>query len=300
MDVDYNKLKSFIEVVRCGSVTAAARELNRTQSAVSQAIRGLELQLQVKLIEWEGKRLKLTREGQLLYQAAQHRMEAITEELTTIVTAGQEVHGSLEVGLLGDHSTMIQQQVLQEVATFRACYPAVRIGIQFGTSAEIERRLIEQQLDVGFLINFESRYRFQVYEVANEEHIVVTSPAYRQVESVSEVVVADLIDIDEHFTCLTPWVSRNAPKEARALAQRRPNIVVPDFEAMRELVMAGQGIAVIPHYLVAKELKSGALIQVLPALTTLRAGVDCAVEQGRRRSRCLQLFLKQLGFESAT
>ena len=51
MDIDYNKLKSFLMVVQCGSVTAAAKSLHRTQSAVSQALRGLERNLGLKLFE---------------------------------------------------------------------------------------------------------------------------------------------------------------------------------------------------------------------------------------------------------
>ena len=108
MDVDYNKLKSFLAVVEAGSVTLAAKKLNRTQSAVSQAIRGLEHNLGITLINWEGKRLKLTREGQLIHKAVKARMAAIEEQLHTIIKSGVEVGGCIEVGILQDHSTRVQ------------------------------------------------------------------------------------------------------------------------------------------------------------------------------------------------
>ena len=95
MDIDYNKLKSFLAVVRCNGVTAAAKQLNRTQSAVSQSLRGLEEQLGLTLIEWQGKRLKLTRDGHLVYRAIHDRMSAITEQLTTIIQSGDEVGGCI-------------------------------------------------------------------------------------------------------------------------------------------------------------------------------------------------------------
>lgn len=50
MDIDYNKLKTFLAVVRAGGVTAAAKKLHRTQSAVSQALQSLEGNLGVAII----------------------------------------------------------------------------------------------------------------------------------------------------------------------------------------------------------------------------------------------------------
>lgn len=298
MNIDYNKLKSFLAVVRYGSVTAAARELHRTQSAVSQTLRGLEQHLGLKLIEWEGKRLKLTRDGQLVYKAVNDRMAAIDEQLATIITADKEIGGCIEIGVLHDQSTNIQQLLLTTIAKFRSEYPSVIFKIHFGTSTHIEQALLEQQLDIGLLINFRERHRFKVFEVTAEEHIIVTSPEYlkksRPFDTVKDVISSDLIDIDENLTCFAPWVQRHDPISLKLLEERNPVIAVPDFSTIRELVLAEQGVAVIPRYLIEDDLACNSLIQVLPELSPLQVGLDCAVERGHREHLCERLFIEKL------
>ena len=215
MDIDYNKLKFFLAVVRCGSLTAAAKELYRTQSAVSQSLNALERQLGMKLITWEGKRLQLTREGQLVYNAAQDRLMALDEQLVAITSAGHEVGGCIEIGMLNDSSTDMHELLFTHIAEFRNQYPTVTFKIHFDTSAKIEQALLARELDLGFLINLQSPYRFQMIEVATEQHLIVTSPQYLErigpVNNVQDVVSKNLIDIDEHFTCFTPWVAASRP-----------------------------------------------------------------------------------------
>ena len=298
MDIDYNKLKSFLAVVHAGSVTRAAKYLNRTQSAVSQTIRGLEQNLGLTLIEWEGKQLKLTREGQLIHKAIHARMIAIEEQLNTIVKSGIEVSGCIEIGILQDHSTRIQERFLRTLSAFRKKYPSVIFKINFATSSEIEQGLLTQVLDIGLLINFRERHRFHVFEVATEEHLVVTSSKYlKQVgplNHLKDIITAELIDIDETFTCLTPWVQAHGPSLVHMLDEKRPIIVIPDFRAARELILLGQGIGVIPRYLIENDLASGRIVQVMPKLSPLRVGVDCAILRGRRERLAERLFIEDL------
>lgn len=298
MDLDYNKLKSFLTVVHAGSVTAAAKELNRTQSAVSQAIQSLEGNLGLTLIEWEGKKLKLTREGQLIYKAIETRMEAIDEALETILKAGQEVNGVIEIGVLQDHSTQIQDHLLTVIARFRKSHPGVKFQLFFGKSVEIEEGLLEQKLDIGLLINFKERHRFHVFELIAEQHLIVASADYlktiKPIKHIQDVLSADLIDIDEAFTCLTPWVQKHEPALVKKLDEKAPVIVVPDFHAAKKLILSNQGIGVLPRYLIEKELISGKLAQILPKLAALRVGLDCAWKRGRRERLSDRLFIEAL------
>lgn len=298
MDIDYNKLKSFLAVVQAGSVTKAAKNLNRTQSAVSQALRGLEQNLGLTLIKWEGKRLKLTREGELIHKATFSRMVTIEEQLNTIAKSGVEVGGCIEIGVLQDHSTRILEHFLHILSSFRKKYPSVTFKINLATSVEIEQGLLNQILDIGLLINFRERHRFHVFEVATEEHLVVTSSSYLKqigpLKHLKDVLNVDLIDIDETFTCLTPWIQKHDPLLVQRLDEKKPIIIVPDFRAAKELILLGQGIGVIPRYLIEKDLAKGKMVQVMPKLSPLRVGVDCAILRGRKERLSDQLFIEAL------
>jgi len=293
MDIDYNKLSYFLTIVRSGGLTAAAKELHRTQSAISQSLTALERELGVKLITWEGKRLQLTREGKLVYNAASDRMAALDEQLESITKAGVEVGGTIEIGMLNDASTDMQEVVFDHIAQFRNQYPTVTFKIHFDTSSNIEQALLARELDLGFLINIQSMHRFDTYPVATEQHIIGASPRYLGVKSVQDVIAKELIDIDDHFTCFTPWVAHNDPAALQLLEKKSPVLSVPDFRLIRKLVVDHQGIAVLPHYLIREDLKNGSIIQLLPELSALRVWVNCIRERGRQERLCEELFIKK-------
>lgn len=298
MEIDYNKLKFFLKVVECESVTGAAKKLHRTQSAVSQAIMSLEKQLGLKLIAWEGKRMQLTREGKILYSITSTRIAAIDEELTSLATSGQEVAGCITIGMLNDYSTELHEFLFAKIADFRRTYPAVTFQVYFQTSDKIEQALLAQELDIGFFINFQEFHRFRLIEITTEQHLIVTSPRYIKkqgpLQSVQDVLQADLIDIDPHFTCFSPWVGFHAKDLLMKLERKKPAISVANFRIIHELVLEGQGIAVLPHYMIKEDLLSGAIVRVLPELKALRVWVNAAILLGRNLRLSEQLFLQTL------
>lgn len=296
--MDFNKLHTFLTIVEQGGVSRAAKTLYRTQSAISQSLKALEEQLKVKLIEWRGKQLILTREGQLIYEATSTRMEQIAEQVGAITSSQEAVGGCIDLGVLQDQSTPVQEILWQQISRFRKAYPAVTFRVHLMTSPQIEKSLTNYKIDIGFLINFEERYRFDVFELLSEEHLVVSSKKTLEnqgpFEEIGQILKANLIDIDESYTCLGAWIGKSAPKFLTELQGTSPAIVIPDFHAIRQLVLDDQGIAVLPRYLIEDDLKRGTLIQVLPDLESLRVGVDAAVLRGGSKRLCDQKFLEEL------
>ena len=78
------------------------------------------------------------------------------------------------------------------------------------------------------------------------------------------------------------------------LDEKKPIIVIPDFRAARELILLGQGIGVIPRYLIENDLANGKIVQLMPKLSPLRVGVDCAILRGRRERLSERLFIEEL------
>jgi DNA-binding transcriptional LysR family regulator len=261
-------------------------------------LHNLEKNLGLSLIEWEGKKLKLTRDGQRVHATIHDSLNAIDAQLNTIVKAGDEIEGCIEIGVLQDHSTKILDHLMHLLANFRRKNPKVTFKIKFDTSALIEEALLDQKIDIGLMINFKERHRFNIYEIAKEEHIVATSSDYIKQSGpfshLKDIITADLIDIDEIFTCLSPWIQKHDHGLIHELDKKSPVIIVPDFKAARELIMLGQGISVIPRYLIQNDLSSGKLVQLLPKLSSLEVRIDCAVKRGRRERLCERIFIEEL------
>ena len=82
--IDLNKLHTFFAIADCDGVTAAARRLALTPSAVSQSLTGLESSLDVRLFNRVGRKLVLTREGELLYRRFRDYQNRLQETVTSI------------------------------------------------------------------------------------------------------------------------------------------------------------------------------------------------------------------------
>lgn len=99
-DIDTTLLRAFTSVVETGSVTAAARLLNRTQSAISLQIKRLEDMLGVELFEREHRKLTLTQAGERLIGPAV-RMVGLNDEIWGQMTT-PEFDGEVRFGVPTD------------------------------------------------------------------------------------------------------------------------------------------------------------------------------------------------------
>jgi LysR family transcriptional regulator, low CO2-responsive transcriptional regulator len=87
--LDSRKLLAFVTLARCGSFTQTARELFLTQSAVSHAIKSLEMELEVRLFDRLGRRARLTPAGQHLLTYADRILSEMQHARTDLKELGK-------------------------------------------------------------------------------------------------------------------------------------------------------------------------------------------------------------------
>ncbi len=131
-ELESRLLRSFLAIVESGSLTAAARRIGRTQSAVSQQLRKLEEILGRPLFRRERQRLRLTAEGRALVGYAR-RILALQEEACAHLI-GTGLRGRLRFGTPDLYAAYLLPRVL---ARFAAAYPAVEIELHCARSAEL-------------------------------------------------------------------------------------------------------------------------------------------------------------------
>jgi DNA-binding transcriptional LysR family regulator len=143
-DLDLSLLRAFVAVVDAGSVTAAARHLNRTQAAVSLQIRRLEALLGKPLFERQHKRLMLAPAGELLLGEAQRLIamnDAIMERMTEPAFDG-EVRLGIPVDLIPTYAPQILRR-------FNANWPHVRVSLNTHNSHELMEDLDNAAVDLA-------------------------------------------------------------------------------------------------------------------------------------------------------
>ena len=134
--LDPDQLRAFVSVVDSGGFTAAARLLNRTQSAVSMQIRRLEETTGSPLFDRGGRRVRITRDGEA-FLAYARRLILLNDEALNAVKRGR-VEGAVRLGCMDDYATRVLPPIL---AQFAADHPAVSVEVHTGLTAHMLKQL---------------------------------------------------------------------------------------------------------------------------------------------------------------
>lgn len=138
-----NDLLYFVTIAREGSFTRAAALLGVTQSALSQAINGLEARLQIRLLTRTTRSVSPTAAGERLLQAIGHRFDEIESELDALTELRDKPSGTVRI-TCGDN--VLQTVLLPKLAPVLREYPDIKIefDVNYGF-----RDIVADRFDAG-------------------------------------------------------------------------------------------------------------------------------------------------------
>lgn len=142
-DIDISLLRAFLAVVDTGSVTAAARLLNRTQAAVSQQLKRLEEALDQELFQREHRRVALAPAGEILLAQAR-RLVMLNDEVYGMMTT-PSYNGEVRLGIPSDIVPTYGPPILKR---FSQAWPKVRLQLVSRNTADLIALLDDGELDV--------------------------------------------------------------------------------------------------------------------------------------------------------
>lgn len=169
-DLDLTILRAFLAVVETGSVTGAARLLNRTQAAVSLQIKRLEETLDQELFERGHKRLTLAPAGEQLIGLAQRLVSMNDEVIETMTTPSFE--GEVRLGIPVDLIVTYAAPILRR---FNSKWPGVRVSLVAANSHDLTEALERGQLDLALTTDLEPGGR-HVETLASDDLVWVGAP----------------------------------------------------------------------------------------------------------------------------
>lgn len=178
-------LRAFCQVARLGSVSRAAEALYLSQPAVTLQLQALEREYGVRLLERSGRRLALTREGEVLYALAR----PLVEGLDGLEAAFRERLRGLDAGELhvAAGSSTILYLLPRIVEAFRAAHPAVRLTLHNVTGAsgldllrsDAVDLAVGSMLDVPADLDYAPVYRFDPMLIVPPGHPLAAKPELR-------------------------------------------------------------------------------------------------------------------------
>lgn len=244
------QLRYFVEIVECGSFTAAAQRLFVAQSALSRQVKALEEQLQATLFERTARQPKLTPAGEAFYPRA---LRVLTDMNEAAGLAQQVANGQKGVLRLSHSSTVpLTGLLLQALSNYLHGNDGISVEIAQLSSELQLKALADNQLDIGLLRLPVLRQREGVRVVAlrNERLLLAVPPGHRLASATQPVELGSLRE--EPFISI-PHPERGGlsylaaelcmaegffPKAARVLSRKTTQL---------QLIQAGFGIALLPE-----------------------------------------------------
>lgn len=265
MDKLYN-MSIFAKVVEMGSFTAVANHLDTTVGNISRAVSVLEDSLDTKLMQRSTRRLVVTDAGRRFYDRCVAILADVAHAEAEASDALLEPRGTLRV-----HSVpgLGRNLVTRAVLAYRKSYPEVSVELLLSQRMP---NLLEEQLDVGIVIARtlpDSAYVSQ--NIGTSHCILAASPAYLAAHR-APVGPDDLVD----HQCVLLGTVDYAPDEWRlqspagdsTFRPTGPHFSVNDMDSMSQALRDGAGIGLLAAFSAMEDLRSGALVRVLPQYHT--------------------------------
>lgn len=158
--VDWNLLRTFVEIVRAGGIGAAARKLNKQQPSISVALKRLEDQVGVQLLKRSSTGVELTAAGSALLGLCEEMLEAARMVPHQVAQATKRVEGIVRIQLI---SAVASTELDESIASFHRRNPNIQIEIRVSPWRAVLDALEHGEAEIG--VGYDSNVRSSlVYE----------------------------------------------------------------------------------------------------------------------------------------
>ncbi len=279
-------MKTFVRVLETGSFSAAARQLNIGQSAVSKSIAQLEDRLGVSLLSRSTHGLSPTEAGETYYERALRAIEEAEEADFAARDAGARLTGRLRVS---GGVTLTRLYLVPRLAAFLAEHP--RLSVDF-TLDDRPVDLIEEGVDIGLRYGPLGDSSLIGRKVATARRLVLGKPDYFDHAGVpttpAELTGHEAIIYTRDRGGIDSWTFRKGDSETCVTLSSR--LRLSSSEGVRAAVLSGLGLAIVSEWLFGPELACGAIRAVLPEWTLPRIELWLVFPTGRKANAKAHAF----------
>jgi DNA-binding transcriptional LysR family regulator len=242
--MELRHLRYFVAVARRLNFSRAAEDLHVAQPAISQQIRALELDLGVQLFDRMGRRVALTRAGEVLLPHASQILAAVELAANEVRELGHLSRGSASLGAPPTVSTHLLPAQLTE---FRRLYPGLDVSLREAGTESLLKLVEDGQLDLAIVTADRLPPAVERRPYLEEDYVLAVS-ALHPLSRKKEVRLADL-SAEAFILFPAGYKLREVTLAACKRAGFEPKIAL-DGGAMQsalEFVAAGLGVALVPE-----------------------------------------------------
>jgi DNA-binding transcriptional LysR family regulator len=256
--VDLNSLALLVEILDAGNLSEAARRLKMSRANVSYHLNQFERSIGLQLVRRTTRRIEPTEVGLRLYQhgrSIQNELLAARESLSTL---GKTLQGRVRLSVPSGYGQMVMSEWL---IAFKRQYPGIVLDVMFENRVE---DLIRDEVDMAVRVMSEPPQNLVARDMGPVRYVACASPVYaasqRMPTQLDELRTSPLI---------TSGVIGRQLRVAAYLGDERhevmlePTLISENFLFLREAILAGLGVGLVPDYVVKDDMRRGDVVTTL-------------------------------------
>jgi DNA-binding transcriptional LysR family regulator len=285
--MDFEQLKTFLEVWRQKSFSRAAEKLLITQPAVSAQIRSLETEMGAALFDRKGGKVTFTAAGRVFEAFAEHSVETQRHIMMTVAELQRSPRGEISISANEATSLYVLPPVFTE---FKKQFSKVSLTIVRSDKSRTMEALINREVDFGVVSLPIKDQRFKV-EVISKDDIVLVMPVGHPLSKTATVTLEQMARFP--LVLLKAGRQRELQDNIFRMHDYHPRTVmeVESSELMKRFIIAGMGMGFLPRINVKDDAKAGTLCVAQVEGVRLSRDLGLIYLKEKTLTRAAQAFL---------
>lgn len=249
------KMQIFVKLVEAGQITLAAQQLSLSKSTVSQSLSDLEKYLGLQLVKRNSRTLKLTESGQTYYKDCLRILADISASEDRVRDEAMGVAGSIRITASISFGSYILAPIL---VRFMAANPDITVQLLM---SDQQADLITEGIDMALRVGELKDSGLLARKVGRGRMMMCAAPSFLERHG-TPVSLGDLTE----FECLRYTPQLHWILTERGVAHRfepKGRMSMDSGETLRELAIAGQGLAYMPYIIAARAIREGKLVEIM-------------------------------------
>ena len=286
-DLDLQLLRLFVCVVECGGFSAAQGELGIGQSTISTQMAKLETRLGYRLCERGKAGFRLTPKGEQVLASTRRLFAAIEQFKGEAQGMADKLLGELRIGLSEALDAQVLERVAAAIERFRQRNQAVQIEMLSAMPAELERRLLQDQLHLAIGYFAEQQHTLDYQPLFSEQQRLYCAKAH----PLFDVTQPSQAQLDACDGVLHPYrfISAAEPFQPACSSARSEQV-----EGCLSFILSGAHIGYLPRHIAAPWQACGLLKALGPEELAFSVQFHLAQHRGRATSEAHLALLEDL------
>ncbi|RKP48126.1 LysR family transcriptional regulator [Trinickia fusca] len=258
--MDVNALTLLVEILDAGNLSEAARRLKMTRANVSYHLNQLERSIGLQLVRRTTRRVEPTEVGLRLYEHGRTIQNALLAAQESVSQLGQSLQGRVRLSVPSGYGQLVMSKWL---IAFKRLYPDIVLDVMFENRVD---DLLRDEVDIAVRVMSEPPQNVVARDMGSVRYVACASHEYAKAHGMPEQ-----LDALRTAPLITSAVVGRQLRVAAYLGGERhevllePSIISENFLFLREAILAGLGVGIVPDYVVQEDLRRGEVVTTLDA-----------------------------------